>query len=191
MALFEDISIATSLILSFSLARTLSNLAPIFASGRRYWVHSAWVALLLFNHASLFWQLWLFQAVESWTLVGFLQLLVGPIMLLIAASLLVPVGGVTDYRVYFESIRRPAYSLLIVMQLQQIPLLYFLFDVPFVNPIHLSTVVVAAAFAVGLIARKPSVDMVLVVLFSLAVGGGVFLANDHEAALELLESLRG
>ena len=77
------------------------------------------------------------------------------------------------------------------MQLQQIPLLYFLFDVPFVNPIHLSTVVVAAAFAVGLIARKPSVDMVLVVLFSLAVGGGVFLANDHEAALELLESLRG
>ena len=32
MTLFEIISIATSLILSFSLARTLTNLAPIFAT---------------------------------------------------------------------------------------------------------------------------------------------------------------
>jgi hypothetical protein len=32
MTLFEYISIATSLMLSFSLARTLTNLAPVFAT---------------------------------------------------------------------------------------------------------------------------------------------------------------
>ncbi len=85
MTLFEYISIATSLILSFSLARTLTNFAPIFTSENRYWVHSAWVVGLLVNHAILFWDIWLYQRVEVWTLVEFVLLLMGPIMLLIGA----------------------------------------------------------------------------------------------------------
>jgi len=104
MTLFEYISIATSLILSFSLARTLTNFAPIFASEHRYWVHSTWVLGLLVSHAILFWDIWLYQGVEVWTLVEFVLLLMGPIMLFIAASLVVPIGAVPDYRIYFESI---------------------------------------------------------------------------------------
>lgn len=191
MTLFEYISIATSLILSFSLARTLTNLAPIFASEHRYWVHSAWVSLLLLNHVTLFWQLWLYQVVEVWTLVEFVLLLVGPIMLLIGASLLVPVGAVSDYRVYFESIRGPVYSVLIAIQLQQVPLLYLLFDVPLMHPLHVSSLIFASAFIVGLVGRKRSIDMVLVCVFVLGVVGGLFVTNDHEVTRALVESLRG
>ncbi len=128
MTLFEYIAIATSLILSFSLARTLTNFAPIFASEHRYWVHSAWVLGLLLNHASLFWGIWLYQGAEAWTLVEFVLLLMGPIMMLIGASLLVPVGVVPDYRIYFESIRGPFYFVLIAISIQPIPLPYLLFD---------------------------------------------------------------
>ena len=190
MTLFEYMSIATSLLLSFSLARTLTNLAPVFSADRRYWVHIVWVLLLLFNHASLFWQLWLYNGVESWTLVGFVLLLTGPIMLLIAASLLVPVEVPDDYRVYFESIRAPAYLLLIVMQLQQIPLLYLLLEVPLIHPLHLTTAMIVLAFAIGLIGRRRSIDMVLVILFSLSVAGGLLVSNDHQAMREFVESLR-
>ncbi len=190
MTLFEYMSIATSLLLSFSLARTLTNLAPVFSADRRYWVHIVWVLLLLFNHASLFWQLWLYNGVESWTLVGFVLLLTGPIMLLIAASLLVPVEAPDDYRVYFESIRAPAYLLLIVMQLQQIPLLYLLLEVPLIHPLHLTTAMIVLAFAIGLIGRRRSIDMVLVILFSLSVAGGLLVSNDHQAMREFVESLR-
>ena len=53
MTLFEYISVATSLVLSFSLARTLTSCAPIFAADRRDWVHSTWVLGLLVYHATL------------------------------------------------------------------------------------------------------------------------------------------
>lgn len=190
MTLFEYLSIATSLILSFSLARTLSNLAPIFASANRYWVHSAWVLLLLLSHVTLFWQLWLYHSASAWTLVEFVLLLTGPIMLLIAASLLVPYGPVPEYRAYFESIRAPAYSVLIVMQIHQIPLLYLLFDVPIFSPLHLSSLVIISGFVIGLVGRKDSIDKALVSVFILAVLAGLLVTYDHQLTREVLESMR-
>jgi hypothetical protein len=166
----------------------MTNLVPIFASEYRYWVHSTWVLGLLVSHASMFWQIWLFQAVEAWTLVEFVLLLMGPIMLLITASLLVPVEPVGDYRVYFESIRVPVYSILIVIQLQYIPLLYLLFDIPIIHPLHLGSLIFASGFLVGLVGRKRSIDMVLVCFYILAIVGGFFLSNDHEVTRTLFES---
>ncbi len=190
MTLFEYISIATSLILSFSLARTLTNFAPIFASEHRYWVHSAWVLTLLVSHANLFWQIWLFQGVEVWTLAQFVLRLIGAIMLLIGVSLLVPVAAVPDYRIYFESMRGPFYSVLIVMSVQPIPLPYLLFDIAF-YPLLLSTLFFASAAVVGLVGRKRSIDMVLVCFWILGVIGGLIANNDHEVTRALLESVRG
>ena len=191
MTLFEYISIATSLILSFSLARTLTNIAPIFTSGHRYWVHSTWVLGLLISHAGLFWQIWLYQGVEVWTLLEFVLLLMGPIMLLIGASLLVPVAPVPDYRVYFESKRGPFYSVLIVLHVQPIPLAYLLFDIPFIHPLLLSSLIMASAGVVGLVGRKRSIDMVLVCFWFLGVIGGMIANNDHEVTRALFESLPG
>lgn len=191
MTLFEYISIATTLILSFSLARTLTNIAPIFATERRYWVHSVWVLGLLVSHAGMFWQLWLYQSAEAWKLVEFVLLLMGPIMLLIAASLLVPVVAVPDYRVYFESIRVPVYSLLIIMHVQPIPLASLIFDMSVFHPVHLSQLIFVSAFVVGLVGRKRLIDKVLVCFWFLGVIGGMIANNDHEVTRALLESLRG
>ncbi len=191
MTLFEYIAIATSLILSFSLARTLTNFAPIFASDNRYWVHSAWAVGLLVNHAILFWDIWLYQGVEAWTLVEFVLLLMGPISLLIAASLVVPVGAVPDYRIYFESIRGPFYSVLIVLHVQPIPLAYLLFDISIIHPLLLSNLIFAAAAVVGLVGRKRAIDMVLVCFMILGVISGLFIKNDPEVTRALMESLRG
>ena len=190
MTLFEYVSIATSLILSFSLARTFSNLAPIFASGRRYWVHSIWVLGLLVYHVSLFWQLWLYQGVEDWTLFKFVLLLLGPIVLLIGVSLLVPVETVSDYRSYFESIRKQFYSVLIVIQLQPIALPFLLFDVPFaLHPLVLGGLISALAAGVGLVAQRSLVDAILVCFFTIGVVGGLFTINDHEAMMESMQLL--
>ncbi len=189
MTLFEYISIATSLILSFSLARTLTNLAPIFASERRYWVHTTWVLGLLAYHATLFWQLWLYQGIEDWTLAEFGLFLMGPIVLLVSVSMLVPIEAVPDYRVHFESIRGPFYSVLIAMQIQPALLPYFLFDMPLsAHPLLLGPVVFATAAVVGLVGRRRSIDMFLVCFYVFGVIGGLFTINDHEA---LMETVRG
>ena len=190
MTLFEYIAIATSLILSFSLARTLTNIAPIFAAEHRYWVHSAWVLGLLVSHASLFWQIWLYEDVEAWTLLEFILLLMGPILLLVGASLLVPVEPVSDYQRHFESIRVPYYSVLIALHLQPIPLAHLLFDIPLLNPLLLSALIITSAAAVGLISRSPPVDKVLVCFWFLAILGGMAASNDHDATRALMDSLR-
>lgn len=184
MSLFEYISIATSLILSFSLARTLTNVAPIFAGERRDWVHAAWVVGLLAYHVTLFWQLWIYGAAPAWTLPEFLLLLAGPITVLIAVSLLVPLEHAADYRAHFESVRSPFYVVLVTMQLQPVPLLYFAFDLPFeFHPMFVSNIVFALAAVAGRLARRRAVDATLVCFFLLGVFGGLLTFNSHEAFL--------
>ena len=146
---------------------------------------------LLVYHATLFWQLWLYQGVEAWTLAEFLLLLMGPIMLLVGASLLVPAGAVPDYRSYFESVRVPFYSVGFLIQLQPIPLPYLLFDLSHFQPLLLGNLVFASAFGVGLVARNRSVDKVLVCFWILGIAGSMVVNNDHDAARVLIESRRG
>jgi hypothetical protein len=99
---------------------------------------------------------------------------------------------VPDYRIYFESIRGPLYSALIVISLQPIPLTYLLFDVPIINPLLLSNLIFAIAAVAGLVVRKRSMDMVLVCFWILGAIGGWIANNDHEVIRTLItESLRG
>ncbi len=190
MTLFEYISIATSLVLSFSLARTLSNIAPIFLSEHRYWVHSLWVLTLLISHASLFWQIWLFQVVEAWTLLEFVLLLTGPVLLLVGASLLVPLEPVSDYRAYFESIRVPYYLVLVLLNIQTIPLLHLMFDVPLVGRSTAGPLVVVTSAAIALALRHPLADKVLVCFWFLAGLASLVSNNDPETMRSQLESLQ-
>ena len=192
MTLFEYISIATSLILSFSLARTLTNVAPIFASVRRDWVHALWVLGLLAYHVTLFWQLWIYGEAASWTLVEFVVLLTGPITLLVSVSLLVPVEVADSYRSHFESVRVPFYSVLILMQVQPIPLLTFAFDIPFgFHALFVGNLVFAFAALVGLVVRRRVVDATLVCFFTVGVLSGLVTFNEHTNLLDTVRALGG
>ncbi len=190
MSLFEYISIATSLILSFSLARSLTNVAPIFAAERRDWVHASWVVGLLAYHVTLFWQLWAYGEAPSWTLIEFVLLLTGPISVLIAVSLLVPLDHAADYRAHFESVRVPFYAVLVTMQIQPVPLFYLAFDLPLAfHPMFVSNVVFALAGLVGLVARRRVVDGTLVCFFLLGLFGALLTLNTHDALLATVRQL--
>ena len=94
-----------------------------------------------------------------------------------------------DYRGYFESIRVPFYLVVIVIQIQPIPLVLALYDVPLGSGPLLSNLIIAFAVGVGLIARKHSIDAVLVCLCCLGIVVGMVASNDHEATRALIESL--
>ena len=108
MTPFEYVAIAASLILSFSLARALTNLAPIFVSRERYWVHSIWIVLLLANHLTVFFSTGTHHGVEHWTFGGMCLVLIMPVCMLVVASLVVPSARVEGgYQEYFDSVRVP------------------------------------------------------------------------------------
>ena len=91
-----------------------------------------------------------------------------------------------------ECVEDPLYTVLIAISVQPIPLPYLLFDMPFINPLLLSSLIFAAAAVVGLVGRKRSIDMVLVCFWILGAIGGWIANNDHEVTRALImESLRG
>jgi hypothetical protein len=69
-------------------------------------------------------------------------------------------------------------------------LFFLLFNVPLgFHPLFLGNIVFTVAAIVGLVARKRSVDMVLVCFFLLGVIGGVFTINDHETIMQSVQIL--
>lgn len=79
------------MILSIGIASILGALASIVQTPSRdlHWLPVAWIVLLLFSHLDLFWHTVLIVAVEDWHFTGFLYMLCGPVLLFLAANVLV------------------------------------------------------------------------------------------------------
>ena len=165
---FEYVTTAIALILSFSLARTLANAAPIFASSGRYWVHVAWVVLLLVNHLAVFFGLGTNADVEAWTFARFCAVLMVPFSMIIAASVLVPAHPVSSYRDHMASIRVPFYIVWGFSALLTQPTGYLLRGWVDWGQFAL-TAILAVMFFGGAIARRERVDQGLLILTALVI----------------------
>jgi hypothetical protein len=186
---FEYIAIAPSLILSFSLARALANLGPVFSSDYRYWVHSLLVVVLLANHISIFWAYWAFHLKDAWTVLEFIFFLLHPVGLLISTSLLLPNAEVSDYREHFETVRTPYYSVWIVTMAAD-PLLGFVaLEFPIIHWANLPSAFIVVGFAAGIIYKSRLVDAGMALL--IAVYTIVYLASVDELAENILPLMQG
>src|SRR5688572_4060142 len=107
MTLFEYLSVAVSIVLSLSAAQILANLRAVFHPQRRYWVHTLWVALLLYFHFSIWWRFWSFRDFDSWNLGVFGLALLGPGLLFVCSNTLVPSqqSDETSWQQHFFSVR--------------------------------------------------------------------------------------
>ncbi|MEO0952093.1 MAG: hypothetical protein AAFY44_12300 [Pseudomonadota bacterium] len=163
MTAFEYITIATSLILSFSFARTTSRFAPIFLSNSRYWVHSSWVAILVVNHLVIFFGTATNQPVEAWSFGRVCGVLVLPVCTLIVSSLAVPNNrSVRCYASHFETIRVPFYAVWAVSIIASAKGVYAL---GYRDPLGLAILIgTAAPFLAGAVARSSAFDKALVML---------------------------
>lgn len=87
----------------------LSRLAQAQAKVRPYTPHSLWVAVLFCSIFLVWWATWEFRVV-AWTLPQYAYLLLAPIVLYFASSLLLPQhmgDDVVDLERHFFTIRRP------------------------------------------------------------------------------------
>ena len=112
MQSFEFVVIVVSIIAGLGITTLLGGMARVLRGELEpYWVHHVWVAnvlLLLIQH---FWSLFGHEARTRWTLVDLADLLVGPMLLFLAAALLFP-REERDLRRFFYAKRRPLFALL-------------------------------------------------------------------------------
>jgi hypothetical protein len=188
MTLFEYISVAFSIVLSLGVANLLSALRRVFAPDRRYWVHATWVVTVLFMHAIAWWSLWSFSAVESWTILTFLLVLLQPGVLFLVASTLVgdePATTESWHEHYFR-VRKWFFSARAAYMVAVIAASWQVLDIDLTHPTRLFGASHIAISVVGISTASERTQAVLVVLealLTLGAAGVIFLGPTRWGAV--------
>ncbi len=112
MTHFEYISVAVALIYSLILAKLLGALPAVLQQGRRYWVHTLWIASLLGVTVDSWWRFWTYREVE-WHPTAFVTLLAVPSIIFLRAAVLIGPQPyeVISWRTHYYKVRRPFFLL--------------------------------------------------------------------------------
>ena len=76
---------------------------------RPYWLHGAWLVLLLLIYFHLWWSFWDIRLATNWNYLTYLFLLIGPVVLFTASNLLIPdlsEASQLDSRRFYYAIHR-------------------------------------------------------------------------------------
>lgn len=110
MSLFEFLMVLVSLIVGLGIAELLSGIARIIRKKdevKLYWVHSLFIAVIFLALLQTWWEIWGVRETPSWTFVGLMLMLGGPIGLFLISHLAFPeqLAGVDLRTFYYQSMR--------------------------------------------------------------------------------------
>ena len=164
MTLFEYLSVAVSLVLALGLTHLLANLRAVVEPTHRYSVHALWVAHLLGQHAILWWACWDFHDGVSWDFFRFMYVLLGPGLLYVCSTVLVP-RAATDrqpWEDHFFRVHRWFFGAFILYGLWAIFLTWLLGSLPLMHPYRVMQFAVIAVFVVGFLSQSRRVHLAVV-----------------------------
>ncbi len=111
MSLFEYLSIAISLVLSFAAVRLLGGLPHAMAKNRRYWIHLTAIVILLVMVMGVFWAFWSYREVV-WNFPKFILLMTMPSTLYFMCASIIPENpeAIESWQDYYYSVRVQYYA---------------------------------------------------------------------------------
>ena len=162
MSLFEYLTVAISIVLALSLVRLVDGLRIAGDRTTRYWVHLAFVLILLLGAAINFWNFWAFRDAD-WTLPKFLLALASPAAVFFIACSLVPENpsAVTSWRNHYYSARRSFFLGLTVWALAGAGVATFVAGLPWLHPLRIGQVVLLLVGTLGMFITSPRVHAAL------------------------------
>lgn len=111
MSLFEFLMVLVSLIIGLGIAELLSGIAQTIRYRKTvtlYWVHFTFVLIIFLALLQQWWEIWGLRETETWTFIGLLMMLGGPIGLFLISHLIFPDQIVTvDFRAYYYNEMQP------------------------------------------------------------------------------------
>jgi len=173
MTLFEYLSVATSIVLSLSVAQVLRNLRTVFDSAKRYWVHAVWTVAVLILHLLVWWIFWAYRDVESWNFATFTLVLLNPGILFVASNTLVSrEPKVESWTEHYFSIRRPFFATIGLMPLGTLMRDGILFGTPVLIPGHTPEALATIICALGWSSQSRRVHAFLAPAYLLVIMAG-------------------
>jgi hypothetical protein len=110
IAPYQHVVVVMSIVLGLSVTQLLKGLAQLYRTRNRvrtYWLHTAWVVLLIFFSLVLWWLFWSYRSIEDWSFFRFILYLSPMIVFYFLTSIVIPDPSdpVTDYKEYYFSSR--------------------------------------------------------------------------------------
>jgi hypothetical protein len=163
MTLFEYLSVAVSIVLSFGVVRLLDGLRAAALPERRYWVHLVWILAKLLNHALYWWGLWSLHEAVSWNLALFLWILLFPAALYLQSTALVTTrpDEVSSWREHYYGIHIWFCSINLFLILHVLVTSSLLLGVPFLHSSHLPHFVMILLNVRGVTSDNPRLHAVI------------------------------
>ena len=110
IAPYQHVVVVMSIVLGLSVTQLLKGLAQLYRTRNRvrpYWLHTAWVVLLIFFSLVLWWLFWNYRSIEEWSFFRFVLYLSPMIVFYFLTSIVIPDPSdpVTNYKEYYFSSR--------------------------------------------------------------------------------------
>jgi hypothetical protein len=110
IAPYQHVVVVMSIVLGLSVTQLLKGLAQLYRTRNRvrpYWLHTAWVVLLIFFSLVLWWLFWNYRSIEDWSFFRFVLYLSPMIVFYFLTSIVIPDPSdpVTNYKEYYFSSR--------------------------------------------------------------------------------------
>jgi hypothetical protein len=110
IASYQHVVVVMSIVLGLSVTQLLKGLAQLYRTRNRirpYWLHTAWVVLLIFFSLLLWWLFWNYRSIEEWSFFRFILYLSPMIVFYFLTSIVIPDPSdpVTNYKEYYFSSR--------------------------------------------------------------------------------------
>jgi hypothetical protein len=176
MTLFEYVTVAVSIVLSLGVVRLLDGVRFAASRERGYWVHLAWIATKLMNHALYWWALWSTRDAVTWNFASFLWVLAFPGILYLQSTALVTTtpAEIASWREHFFSIRRWFLAINLVLNLHVLASSLLLLDVPLLDSSRIPLLLVFVLNVAGIFSANPRLHGLIagVVLATQVLGFG-------------------
>src|SRR6266576_4687138 len=106
----QHLVVVMSIVLGLSVTQLLKGLAQLYRtrnSVRPYWLHTAWIVLLVFYSLVLWWLHWNYRSIEEWSFFRFVLYLSPMIVFYFLTSIVIPDPSdpVSNYREHYFSSR--------------------------------------------------------------------------------------
>ena len=110
IAPYQHVVVVMSIVLGLSVTQLLKGLAQLYRTRNRvrtYWLHTAWMVLLVFYSLVLWWLHWNYRSIDDWSFFSFVLYLSPMIVFYFLTSIVIPDPSdpVTDYREHYFSSR--------------------------------------------------------------------------------------
>ncbi|MGB6640279.1 MAG: hypothetical protein WBG67_05855 [Thermoanaerobaculia bacterium] len=113
---FEFLAVMFAVLLGMGVVRLITAVGEMVkhrAQVRPYWLHGAWLSLLLLLYFHVWWSFWEFRLATNWNYLTYLFLLGGPVALSAATNILIPDLGSEpdiDSRGYYYRVHRSFFA---------------------------------------------------------------------------------